>query len=79
MSQSDERQSNERQSKRRRISYACDVCRAKKNRCDGERPTCGPCKQRGHECVYSPHRSRASVSQELVVYHFETFGTYSYI
>jgi hypothetical protein len=25
----------ERQPKRRRIGYACDLCRLKKNRCDG--------------------------------------------
>ena len=51
-------------SKRRRIGYACDVCRAKKNRCDGERPTCGPCQSRRIECLYSAQKSRASVTQE---------------
>jgi hypothetical protein len=59
-------QEGQQQSKRRRIGYACDVCRAKKNRCDGERPTCGPCLARCLQCVYSVQKSRASVTQEYV-------------
>ncbi|KAL1839148.1 hypothetical protein VTK73DRAFT_4115 [Phialemonium thermophilum] len=54
------------QRKRRRIGYACNLCRAKKNRCDGERPSCGACLLRGQECVYSPQRSRVTVTQEYV-------------
>jgi hypothetical protein len=52
--------------KRRRIGYACNLCRTKKNRCDGERPSCGPCKERRQECVYSPQRTKISVTQEYV-------------
>ncbi|OIW23940.1 hypothetical protein CONLIGDRAFT_657486 [Coniochaeta ligniaria NRRL 30616] len=52
--------------KRRRIGYACDLCRIKKMRCDGERPSCGPCKSRRHECVYSPQRTRVSIPQDYV-------------
>ncbi|KAL2016665.1 hypothetical protein VTK56DRAFT_3209 [Thermocarpiscus australiensis] len=52
--------------KRRRIGYACDFCRAKKMRCDGERPSCGACTSRRNECVYSPQRTRVSVTQDYV-------------
>ena len=52
--------------KRRRIGYACDLCRLKKNRCDGDRPACGPCRGRRQECIYSPQRTRVSVTQEYV-------------
>ncbi|KAL7932210.1 N-terminal binuclear Zn cluster-containing/DNA binding domain-containing protein [Trichoderma chlorosporum] len=52
--------------KRRRIGYACNLCRTKKNRCDGERPSCGPCKERRQECVYSPQRTKISVTQEYI-------------
>ena len=64
--QQGQQQQGQQQSKRQRIGYACDVCRAKKNRCDGERPTCGPCLTRSLPCVYSAQRSRASVTQEYV-------------
>ena len=59
-------QEGQQQSKRQRIGYACDICRAKKNRCDGERPTCGPCLARSLQCVYSAQKSRVSVTQEYV-------------
>jgi hypothetical protein len=36
----------------KRISRACDVCRLKKNRCDGARPTCHQCATGGHKCTY---------------------------
>ncbi|PTB78064.1 hypothetical protein M440DRAFT_252143 [Trichoderma longibrachiatum ATCC 18648] len=61
-----ERQQQQPPSKRRRIGYACNLCRTKKNRCDGERPSCGPCKERRQECVYSPQRTKISVTQEYV-------------
>ncbi|KAI5461872.1 fungal-specific transcription factor domain-containing protein [Mariannaea sp. PMI_226] len=64
----EEEQQNDRPptKRRRRIGYACNFCRVKKNRCDGERPACGQCKTRGQECVYGPHRMRISVTQEYV-------------
>ena len=37
---------------RRRALQACEVCRAKKSKCDNERPSCGACIQHGLECVY---------------------------
>jgi hypothetical protein len=64
--QQQSQQEVQRHSKRQRIGYACDVCRAKKHRCDGERPTCGPCLGRSLQCVYSAQKSRVSVTQEYV-------------
>jgi Fungal Zn(2)-Cys(6) binuclear cluster domain len=37
---------------RRRALQACEACRAKKSKCDNERPSCGSCIQHGIECVY---------------------------
>ncbi|KAH8597630.1 fungal-specific transcription factor domain-containing protein [Bisporella sp. PMI_857] len=42
------------QQKRRKISTACEPCRARKVRCDGNRPVCEPCRQRSNSqsCLY---------------------------
>jgi len=37
---------------RRRALQACEACRAKKSKCDNERPSCGSCIQHGIDCVY---------------------------
>jgi len=37
---------------RRRALQACEACRAKKSKCDNERPSCGSCRQHGVECIY---------------------------
>jgi Fungal Zn(2)-Cys(6) binuclear cluster domain len=37
---------------RRRALQACEACRAKKSKCDNERPSCGSCIQHAVECVY---------------------------
>ena len=39
--------------KRRKVAESCKVCRAKKTRCDGLRPKCGPCLSRGAACEYN--------------------------
>ncbi|KAL6834625.1 N-terminal binuclear Zn cluster-containing/DNA binding domain-containing protein [Trichoderma camerunense] len=64
--QEQQQQQQQPPTKRRRIGYACNLCRTKKNRCDGERPSCGPCKERRQECVYSPQRTKISVTQEYI-------------
>lgn len=41
--------------KRLKISIACNVCKAKKTKCDGARPVCGPCvkrRQSSQACIY---------------------------
>lgn len=40
--------------RRKRVSRACDHCRKKKDRCDGLRPTCSPCRDSGSVCSYDP-------------------------
>ncbi|KAI8882179.1 hypothetical protein K501DRAFT_286008 [Backusella circina FSU 941] len=39
--------------KRKRLSLACEVCRRKKIKCDGLRPTCGKCERLHLTCTYS--------------------------
>ncbi|RAL15901.1 Zn(II)2Cys6 transcription factor [Aspergillus homomorphus CBS 101889] len=41
--------------KRAKIRIACNVCKARKTKCDGARPVCGPCSKRkrtSHTCTY---------------------------
>ncbi|KAL2809432.1 putative C6 transcription factor [Aspergillus granulosus] len=56
--------STSRRPKRRKIAVACDECRARKVRCDGIQPVCGPCAKRvehGVRCNYTgePEKKRA--------------------
>jgi hypothetical protein len=37
---------------RRRPRNSCDLCKAKKTRCDGLRPTCQTCIDKNRQCVY---------------------------
>jgi len=37
---------------RKRVSQACDICRKKKLKCDGLRPTCTTCVSLGKGCMY---------------------------
>ncbi|KAF4453680.1 Conidial development protein fluffy [Fusarium austroafricanum] len=55
-----------RVAKRRRANRpnACENCRVKKARCDGQRPSCSKCEQWGTPCVYSVDRL-ANVEREL--------------
>lgn len=41
--------------KRLRVSHACDNCRLKKKKCDGQQP-CKLCKNSENECIYSDRR-----------------------
>ncbi|KAK2596610.1 hypothetical protein QQS21_006286 [Conoideocrella luteorostrata] len=47
--------------KRRRIALACNACRTRKSRCDGQRPTCSTCSQFNFECQYEPSDSSTNV------------------
>ncbi|KAJ5628555.1 hypothetical protein N7490_010783 [Penicillium lividum] len=49
--------------RRRKIALACETCREKKVRCDGEKPICGPCSQRSYsidKCVYKIENARSA-------------------
>ncbi|KAH0545362.1 hypothetical protein FGG08_000503 [Glutinoglossum americanum] len=55
----------ERPHKRRKVALACDGCRERKTRCDGERPICGSCKRRSRQpgqCIYKTETMRVSVA-----------------
>lgn len=45
--------SDDRKAKRRRIAKACEGCRRKKIKCDGQTPKCAYCNARSFECTYS--------------------------
>ncbi|KAJ5596371.1 hypothetical protein N7450_002829 [Penicillium hetheringtonii] len=47
--------------KRRRISLACNACRVRKSRCDGQRPACSSCMSLGFDCQYEPNESATNV------------------
>ncbi|KLU89831.1 hypothetical protein MAPG_08800, partial [Magnaporthiopsis poae ATCC 64411] len=48
-------------SKRRRIGLACNACRVRKSRCDGQRPSCASCLSLGFGCLYEPGESATNV------------------
>ncbi|KAH7264668.1 hypothetical protein B0J15DRAFT_464542 [Fusarium solani] len=37
---------------RKKLNIACDVCRGRRTKCDGQRPKCGFCQLQGSRCVY---------------------------
>ncbi|PWY95391.1 hypothetical protein BO94DRAFT_571971 [Aspergillus sclerotioniger CBS 115572] len=54
---------------RRKIALACDACREKKIRCDGEKPVCGSCLRRSYgiaQCAYSMENSRTASQEEYI-------------
>ncbi|CEP62134.1 Asg1p LALA0_S04e08614g [Lachancea lanzarotensis] len=51
------------QHKRRRVTRACDECRKKKVKCDGQQP-CIHCTVYSYECTYNQPSKRASLSQQ---------------
>lgn len=48
-------------SKRRRVALACNACRTRKSRCNGERPKCSLCRNLGFDCQYEPAESSTNV------------------
>ncbi|KAL3455131.1 fungal-specific transcription factor domain-containing protein [Aspergillus heterothallicus] len=49
--------------RRRKVALACDSCREKKVRCDGNKPICGPCNKRSYrvdQCVYTTENARSA-------------------
>lgn len=57
-----------RPQKRRKISNACEPCRGRKTRCDGERPTCGPCRYRPNSqrpCHYAKDAAKGVEQHDM--------------
>lgn len=44
--------------KRQRVSQACSQCHSRKERCDGQHPTCSSCIALKQTCVYGPSQRR---------------------
>jgi hypothetical protein len=55
---------NESAAKAKRI--ACVLCRKRKLKCDGTRPTCGTCKRLSHECAYDEVRKKSGPKRGYV-------------
>ncbi|KAG5950391.1 hypothetical protein E4U53_005171 [Claviceps sorghi] len=47
--------------KKRRVSLACDACRAAREKCDGTRPRCGTCAALARPCSYTPATKKRGV------------------
>ncbi|KAE8352810.1 fungal-specific transcription factor domain-containing protein [Aspergillus coremiiformis] len=45
---------------------ACVVCRRRKLRCDGTKPSCGTCSRLGHECAYDEVRKKSGPKRGYV-------------
>lgn len=55
---------NDATSKVKRI--ACVLCRKRKLKCDGMRPTCGTCKRLSHDCAYDEVRKKSGPKRGYV-------------
>jgi hypothetical protein len=55
---------NDGTSKMKRI--ACVLCRKRKLKCDGTRPTCGTCKRLSHDCAYDEVRKKSGPKRGYV-------------
>ncbi|KAJ5591655.1 uncharacterized protein N7459_002024 [Penicillium hispanicum] len=55
--------------RRRKVALACESCREKKVRCDGEKPICGPCARRSYSidrCVYTIDNARSASNDAYI-------------
>ncbi|OQE31273.1 hypothetical protein PENSTE_c001G02859 [Penicillium steckii] len=52
--------------KRRRIYRACDQCRRRKSKCDGEQPVCSICQQANRACTYETGGGRRGLPSGYV-------------
>ncbi|KXT17814.1 hypothetical protein AC579_5349 [Pseudocercospora musae] len=52
---------------RRRATIACEVCRSRKSRCDGNRPKCKLCTELNAECVYREPGVKLDAGDKLIL------------
>ena len=45
---------------------ACVVCRRRKLKCDGKKPSCGTCSRLGHSCAYDEVRKKSGPKRGYV-------------
>ncbi|KAF1810728.1 hypothetical protein P152DRAFT_400545 [Eremomyces bilateralis CBS 781.70] len=54
---------------RRRATIACEICRSRKSRCDGQRPKCRLCTELNAECVYREPGIKLDAGDKLILEH----------
>ncbi|OAA81166.1 Zn(2)-C6 fungal-type DNA-binding domain protein [Akanthomyces lecanii RCEF 1005] len=52
---------------RRRATIACEVCRSRKSRCDGNRPKCKLCAELGANCVYREPGVKLDAGDKMIM------------
>lgn len=52
---------------RRRATIACEICRSRKSRCDGNRPKCRLCAELNAECVYREPGVKLDAGDKLIL------------
>ncbi|CAG9997565.1 unnamed protein product [Clonostachys byssicola] len=52
---------------RRRATIACEVCRSRKSRCDGNKPKCKLCSELGAECIYREPGIKLDAGDKLIL------------
>jgi hypothetical protein len=60
----DQTKTNEQMPRPKRI--ACTLCRKRKLKCDGTKPSCGTCSRLGHTCEYSEERKKSGPKRGYV-------------
>lgn len=59
-------ENDERSAQPKAKRIACILCRKRKLRCDGARPTCGTCKRLSHDCAYDEVRKKSGPKRGYV-------------
>ncbi|KAK5114490.1 hypothetical protein LTR62_002425 [Meristemomyces frigidus] len=52
---------------RRRATIACEICRSRKSRCDGNKPKCRLCTELGAECIYREPGIKLDAGDKLIL------------
>ncbi|KAH8802799.1 fungal-specific transcription factor domain-containing protein [Xylogone sp. PMI_703] len=55
-----------RQGPRKRVSQACDKCRTRKDKCDGQKPVCSNCATHGRDCTYEANVKKRGLPEGYV-------------
>lgn len=55
-----------KQPPRKRVSQACDKCRARKDKCDGKKPSCSTCLANGRICSYDANVKKRGLPEGYV-------------
>ena len=58
---------------------ACIICRKRKLKCDGGKPSCGTCKRLGHKCAYDEVRRKSGPKRGYVKELEARLGTSSFM